>query len=105
MVFLETATFTKRVTDLLPDDDYRELQSTLVARPDAGDIIQGSGGIRKLRWGAGGRGKRGGARFIYYWAKAHDQILMLFVFTKDEADDLTKDQVRQLRAVVEEEYP
>ncbi len=93
------------MTELLPDDEYRNLQGKLVDRPDSGDIIRGSGGIRKLRWGLQGRGKRGGARFIYYWAKGQDQILMLFVFTKNEADDLTQDQIHQLRAIVEGEYP
>lgn len=76
-----------------------------MTRPDLGKVIPGSGGIRKLRWGVEKRGKRGGARFIYYWAKDDDQILMLFVFAKNEADDLTKDQIAQLRAVVEKEYP
>lgn len=104
MVFLETKFFTRRITELLPDDEYSELQQELVARPDIGKVIPGSGGIRKLRWGVEKRGKRGGARFIYYWATAQDQILMLFVFAKNEADDLTKDQIKQLRAIVEEDY-
>lgn len=105
MVFLETSAFTRRITQLLPDDEYRKVQQELMARPEAGDMIRGSGGIRKLRWGAEGRGKRGGMRLIYYWARGHDQILMLFVFAKNEAADLTRDQLGQLRAVVEEEYP
>jgi len=68
MVIIETSVFTRRITELLSDDEYRELQATLVERPKAGPVIPGSGGIRKLRWSASGRGKRGGARVIYYWA-------------------------------------
>jgi len=105
MVFLETKIFTRHITELLPDDEYRQLQQELVAHPEKGAVIPGSGGIRKLRWGIGNRGKRGGVRFIYYWAKGHDQCLMLFVFAKNETEDLTKSQVEQLRAVVEKEYP
>lgn len=105
MVFLETQAFTRRVLQLLPDDEYRHLQNALAARPEAGAVIPGSGGIRKLRWGLAGRGKRGGARVLYYWAKASDQILLLFLFAKNEADDLTAAQFQQLRAVLEETYP
>ncbi len=70
MVIIETRTFTRQVTALLSDDEYRALQTELAGRPDAGAIIQGSGGIRKLRWSVHGRGKRGGVRVIYYWAVA-----------------------------------
>lgn len=105
MVFLETSIFTRRVTQLLTDEEYRQLQNELVVRPEAGAIIRRGGGIRKVRWALAGGGKSGGVRCIYYWAKAYDQILMLFVFAKNEADDLTDKQLQQLRAVVEAEYP
>lgn len=64
MVIIETSVFTKQVTRLLEDEEYRLLQAILVNRPDAGDIIPGSGGLRKVRWGIGERGKRGGVRVI-----------------------------------------
>jgi mRNA-degrading endonuclease RelE of RelBE toxin-antitoxin system len=70
MVVIETIVFTRRVTELLPDNEYRLLQATLVDRPDAGPIIPGGAGLRKIRWSASGHGKRGGARIIYYWAVA-----------------------------------
>ena len=105
MIFLETSIFTRRVMSLLPDDEYRELQSILVDRPDAGVIIPASGGIRKMRWSASGRGKRGGARIIYYWAVAQERILMLFIYAKNESDDLTADQIKALKQIVEREYP
>ena len=67
IVFIETPIFTKLTRDLLSDDYYRNLQRMLLLRPDAGDIIQGSGGLRKIRWNIPGHGKRGGLRIIYYW--------------------------------------
>jgi hypothetical protein len=62
MVFVETPIFTKQVVEALTDEQYGVLQGSLVARPDAGDLIKGSGGIRKLRWALPGRGKSGGVR-------------------------------------------
>ena len=82
MVIIETSIFTRRIAELLSDDEYRELQATLVERPKAGPVIPGSGGLRKLRWSASGRGKRGGARVIYYWATEQDHLLMLFIYAK-----------------------
>jgi len=104
MFIFETTIFTKKIISLLNDEEYRSLQSILVEKPDSGDIIQGSGGIRKIRWGASGRGKRGGARVIYYWATQHDQIFMLYAYAKNERDDLTKDQLSVLRTVVSAEF-
>jgi mRNA-degrading endonuclease RelE of RelBE toxin-antitoxin system len=105
MVIIETSVFTRRVTALLSDDEYRDLQATLVERPIAGSVILGSGGIRKLRWSASGRGKRGGARVIYYWATEQGRILMLLIYAKNESEDLTRDQIKKLRYIVEREYP
>ena len=65
MVIIETAIFTRRIQSILTDDEYRFLQAQLVQKPDAGKIIPGSGGLRKLRWSADGHGKRGGIRVIY----------------------------------------
>jgi mRNA-degrading endonuclease RelE of RelBE toxin-antitoxin system len=64
--FIETRLFTRLVQDYLGDDEYRRLQIALLENPEASDIIPGSGGIRKVRWRAPGRGKRGGYRVIYY---------------------------------------
>jgi hypothetical protein len=105
MVIVETSIFTKKIQTLLDSEDYRELQITLVNRPSAGVIIPGSGGLRKVRWARSGSGKRGGVRVIYYWAVEENQLLMLFVFAKNEQDDLTPDQLRILRKVIEDEYP
>jgi hypothetical protein len=101
MVFVETVAFSRRIATILNDDEYSSLQDMLVVRPDAGAVIQGSGGIRKLRWGTSGRGKSGGARIIYYWKATHDKILMLAVYAKGEKQDLTGDEIKTLRRVVE----
>jgi len=105
MVIVETSLFTRRVLELLTDEDYRRLQTALVNRPHAGPVIPGGGGLRKVRWGLSGRGKRGGVRIIYYWAVDQQQLLMLFVFAKNERDDLSPDQLKILRTIVEDEYP
>ena len=105
MKFVETTIFTRRVTQLLDDESYRLLQHALVLRPDIGDRIRHSGGLRKVRWQGKGRGKRGGVRVVYYWAVSQDTILMLFIFGKNEQANLTPSQVEQLKKIVEEEYP
>jgi mRNA-degrading endonuclease RelE of RelBE toxin-antitoxin system len=104
MVIVETHIFTKQLLSTLSDDEYRLFQQVLLERPDAGKIIPGSGGLRKLRWAAEGRGKRGGVRLIYYWATARGTILLLFIYPKNVQDNLTPDQLKHLKKVVEEEY-
>ncbi|MEA3466566.1 MAG: type II toxin-antitoxin system RelE/ParE family toxin [Thermodesulfobacteriota bacterium] len=88
----------------MDEDIYQELQNELIEFPDTGKIITGSGGIRKIRWSGSGRGKRGGSRVIYYWAKSKDQIYMLFIYEKNELCDLTKDQLSTIKKAVELEF-
>jgi len=85
----------------MSDDEYRQLQEALITRPDMGDIIKSSGGIRKVRWKLEGRGKSGGVRVIYYWAVADEQLYMLYTYAKSKQENLTKEQVAMLREVVE----
>ena len=92
MVIIETSIFTKQIKALMDDECYRDFQNTLIGAPDIGKVIQGSGGIRKIRWSGSGRGKRGGSRLIYYWATSREQIYMLFGYSKNEYSDLTKEQ-------------
>jgi mRNA-degrading endonuclease RelE of RelBE toxin-antitoxin system len=99
MLIVQTPIFTKRVLDILTDDEYRGLQLYLTKRPDAGDLLSGTRGLRKLRWSASGRGKRGGARVVYYWIKSNETLLMLFIFKKNERSDLTKDQLKLLQTL------
>lgn len=100
--FRETTWFTKRVLQLLTDEEYNKLQWRLIEFPDAGDIIKGSGGIRKIRQSAKGKGTRGGARVIYYFAVVNKEIYMLDIYAKNERVDLSIEQIRELKRLVEE---
>jgi len=102
MRFVETPVFTREMLRLLRDDDYRSLQLALLFRPEAGAIISGGGGLRKLRWSLPGRGKRGGIRVIYYWQKGEEVIYLLFVYPKNRQEDLTPQQLKILRNLVKE---
>ncbi len=105
MEVVETKVFTRRLQSLLNDEEYSLLQAMLIKNPNAGDLIQGSGGIRKIRWGVSGSGKRGGLRVVYYWAVSQSIILMLSLYAKNEKGDLTKQDIKVLRLIVESEYP
>ncbi len=96
--------FTKQVKQLLDVESYRLLQLRLIADPEAGALIPGTGGLRKIRWQGSGRGKRGGIRAIYYWATKDDVVLMLLAYPKNERDDLSPEQKKVLRALVKEEF-
>jgi len=105
MEFIETSIFSQQLRGLLNDDQFRILQSALGLRPDMGAVISGSGGIRKARWPAPGRGKRGGLRVIYFWYHAEHLIYLLMIYAKNEQDDLTPEQLRLLKKVIAEEHP
>ena len=104
--FFETQVFTRRVSELLTDDEYAALQGALVVNPEAGDLIPGTGGLRKIRWQESRRrkGKRGGVRVIYYWYTAEGAIYMLLAYSKGEKDDLSAAEKRTLKRLVEEEF-
>jgi hypothetical protein len=99
MVFIETPIFTIDVRALLSDDEYSALQQHLVAMPNAGDVIAGTGGLRKIRWTVAGRGKRGGTRVIYYHVVAQAQIRMILIYRKGIKDDLTPKEKTVLRKI------
>ncbi len=102
MEFVETPTFTRLVTALLTDDEYRALQNMLLADPTCGALIRDGGGIRKVRFAAQGRGKSGGVRAIYYWATVREQIYMLVIYPKSVKDTLSDRETALLRAYVKE---
>jgi mRNA-degrading endonuclease RelE of RelBE toxin-antitoxin system len=104
MRFVETPVFTRSVCELLDDEQYRRLQLALVLRPEQGSIIKGGGGLRKIRWGGKGSGKRGGLRVIYYWDRPSTVIYMLLVYSKHDQEDLTSSQLRHLGRLVREEF-
>jgi hypothetical protein len=102
MIFIEATLFSKLRGQYLGDEDYRALQNHLMAQPDAGALIRGSGGVRKLRWAASGKGKSGGLRVIYYWLTADDQIMFLTLYGKNEKENLSAADLKQVVKLIEE---
>jgi len=103
MVLFESPIFSRYRESYLKDDEYLRLQLALISRPMSGDVMPGSGGLRKLRWRGSGRGKRGGIRVIYYFLAADNRIYLLTVYAKADCADLTREQIRALRKLVEVE--
>ena len=101
LIFIETDIFTEDVKALLSDDEYAEFQSYLAENPLIGDVIQQTGGLRKVRWSAKGKGKRGGVRVIYYYVLSDSQIRLLLIYQKGKQDDLTPEQKKILRQLNE----
>ncbi len=96
MEIIESLIFTRKIRDVLSDDEYRELQWALIANPAAGTVIPGGHGLRKLRWGISGSGKSGGLRIIYYCFSREEKIYLILPYKKSEQDDLTKTQLKIL---------
>lgn len=96
MIFIETTIFTKLIENYLNDDEYLGLQKYLLKYPDKGDIIPGTGGVRKLRWSVPGKGKRGGIRVIYYWKKQDEEIWMLTVYGKSERSTIPNHIIKKI---------
>lgn len=101
MVFIETPVFTAQIVKLLGDDDYGALQRDLADHPEAGNVIKGTGGLRKIRVAAKGHGKSGGARVIYYYFVSASRIAMIFAYPKNEQDNLSPAQKAALKKVIE----
>lgn len=100
MIFIEAPAFEKIRVRYLDDEEYRLLQCLLLAHPGRGDLIRGSGGVRKLRWAMEGRGKRSGLRVIYYWRVSKDSVYLLTIYRKSEISDLTRSEIKVLRNIV-----
>jgi mRNA-degrading endonuclease RelE of RelBE toxin-antitoxin system len=101
--FIETTLFTQLVTDYLSDDEYRQVQLELIRNPGLGSVIRGSGGVRKLRCRAPGRGKRGGYRIIYFVRRPKAVIWMLTIYPKSVRDSISGHVLRQIREEIENE--
>ena len=102
LTFVESPQFTAQILDLLSDDDYREFQRDLAARPTQGEVIPGLRGLRKVRRSAKGKGKRGGARVIYLHLPGAGLIYLFYAYTKGDITDLSPDHKKRLLAAVEE---
>ena len=96
MLFIEAPKFTELVQSHLNDEEYAALQWMLLERPDAGAIVPGSGGVRKLRWGLRSKGKRGGIRVIYYWKTADDEIWLLTLYAKNVQENIPAHLLKQI---------
>ncbi|MEX2525224.1 MAG: type II toxin-antitoxin system RelE/ParE family toxin [Gammaproteobacteria bacterium] len=101
--FIETRMFTRLVQNYLSDDEYREMQEALIENPEAGKVIRATGGVRKFRWKAPGRGKSGGYRVIYYVAHAGGVFWMLTMYPKNVTDSIPASVLRKIREEIENE--
>lgn len=101
MVFVELPVFTRQIDGHLTDEDLHRLQMHLMAYPQAGSLIKGSGGMRKMRVALTGRGTRGGGRIIYYYLAPDQRIYLLFFYPKNKQADLTPGQLRTLKQMIE----
>lgn len=103
--FVELPPFVRHRENYMDDMAYRQLQDELMKYPEAGDVIAGTGGLRKLRFADRSRskGKRGGLRVIYYWWGAADQFWLFTLYDKDEAADLTANERKALGALLNRE--
>lgn len=103
--FVELPPFARLRGDYLDDEAYRALQNELMQNPEAGDVIEGTGGLRKIRQAdpRRGKGKRGGLRVIYYWWLGGAQFWLFTVYDKDQADDLSAEQRKVIKRLLEAE--
>ena len=100
-LFIESSIFSRYRESLMDDDSYRDFQTYLMDNPTVGDVIAGTGGLRKVRWSANGKGKRGGSRIIYIYLDNNHHIHLLTIYGKNEAEDLTQEEKRLLTQLAE----
>lgn len=100
-IFFESSVFKKYRNQYLSDDEFRLFQAELMSNPKQGDVIQGTGGLRKIRVASKGKGKRGGSRVIYYFLDEKCRFYLLTIYGKNEMSDLTADQKKQLKTFME----
>ena len=93
--------FARRRDELFDEDQFCAFEQHLALNPEAGSVIPGGHGLRKIRWLGSGRGKRGGVRVIYYFRSETNRLFLLFAYRKNECEDLTKAQVKRLAAIIE----
>jgi hypothetical protein len=103
VIFIELPVFVRVSSDLFDDEALWNIQERLLVNPEAGAVISGGGGLRKLRVPLPGRGRRGGARVIYYWWSQREQCYLVYAYAKNEQSDLTRDQLKQLAQIMKQE--
>lgn len=103
LTFIETKLFTRLVQEFISDEEYAAVQAQLINNPEAGVLIRDSGGIRKLRVAARGRGKSGGYRLIYYLGRPNGVVWMLTIYPKSEIDSIPGHVLREIREEIERE--
>jgi mRNA-degrading endonuclease RelE of RelBE toxin-antitoxin system len=96
MIFTESPAFSRKVYEVLTEEELIALENRLVLLPDAGDLIPGAGGLRKIRVASGGKGKRGGSRVIYYWYVDPEKIQFCRIYEKSNQADVSKSELRQI---------
>jgi hypothetical protein len=96
MVFIETSIFSKLLSKYMKDEEYRLFQLYIMDNPDKGDIIKGSGGVRKIRWAINNKGKSGGIRIIYYWKEQASETWLLTLYAKNEKDSIPAHILKQI---------
>lgn len=100
LMFIETHTFKQERETWLDDDEFQQLQEYLLANPEAGDIMVGTGGCRKLRWRRQGTGKSGGYRVIYLYRHHTDKLFFMLIYPKNQQENLTDAQKNALKQIV-----
>jgi mRNA-degrading endonuclease RelE of RelBE toxin-antitoxin system len=103
MIFIETSLFTRLVPNYLSDDEYRAFQWYLLKHPEAGNLVPASGGLRKIRWGQKGMGKRGGVRVIYYWKQSSNEIWLITIYSKKERATIPGHILKRIAEEIENE--
>ena len=101
---VETKLFTRLIDEYLSDDEFSALQLSLALNPEAGDVIMGTGGVRKLRWAGSSRGKRGGLRVIYYLRLQNGQIWLLTAYAKNVRDDIPAAVLKKVKEELDGTY-
>ena len=99
--FIESRHFSRWVVEYLSDEQYLKYQDELIQNPNLGMVVRGSGGVRKLRWPASGRGKRGGYRVIYFVRRSEAVIWMLTIYAKGEIDSIPGHTLKMIRKELE----
>ncbi len=96
MIFTESPAFSRKVYEVLTEDELIALEYQLLLAPDSGDLIPGAGGLRKVRVASRGKGKRGGSRVIYYWYVNPEKIQFCRIYEKSSQSDLSKSELRKI---------